>query len=362
MISQTMDEEDITGTLLRYNKTITSKEDARAFLKEKNLSKDNSIRLIAWLVILDIIPANENDRGAYITNLVSSYEKGIKEAFGIYLDEPLKALEPKVGNIIKGDIDRSINHFRQLASQMKIAQTVYVDEAYPQLIRMLSYLALKQMTYIQGFDRYAIVSYLLAAEFAKENSLPPLFAEVLTYSLCPKIVLLSEMHTFLDHIPATQERYNKLDLALYKYIPNTMNELRLAGNSAFHFALRWEIVMFADEYDAAPLLLLWDQFLANKERFKEYSFNICIAHAEQAPSHQTKSEPSLLEAIQSYKDWDVIKIIDRANELTFHHTRVHFSRKKEIIISLFILFFLIIFLFFQMRSRKQVSVSVPYYG
>ena len=348
MILQTMDSDDISSALERYRNVIDSKEDAEHFMREEKLNKDNSLRLISWLVAFDIIPEREFNRPREISRLIKTYEEETTTIFGNFYNDPTKILEPKVGNVIIADISRSINHFYRMAEELKLPQT-YTEDAYLHIVRLLSYihyLSLKNnrrgMRYVQGFDRYSIICYLLSLQFAYNNTLSTIFAEVITFHLCPKLISLAQLQNFLDDVPATTNRYQRMNIALEKTMPEVMAQLRMSGSDSFHFALMWEIIMFADEYPPLQIFLLWDQFIVNKDNYKEFSFNLCIAHVEQAPKIPNP-DSSLLETIQNYKDWKLKDAIDRAYDLTYPKSVPSFilnTNSKYIFTILFIILFL----------------------
>ena len=351
MISQSMDSDDISSALERYRNVIDSKEDAIRFLREEKLNKDNSLRLISWLVVFDIIPEREFRRPHEITKLIQQYDEETKTVFGNFINDPTQILEKKVGHVIIADISRSINHFNKMAAELKLSQG-YTEDAYIHIVRLLSYIHylstqnnMRGMKYVQGYDRYAIICYCLALEFAQSNTLSSQFAEVATFHLCPKFIELAQLQNFLDDIPATTQRYQRMNEIIEKTMPETMAQLRLSGSDSFHIALRWEIIMFADEYPPLQIFLLWDQFLVNKDNYKEFSFNLCIAHMEQAPKIPLP-DASLLETIQNYKDWKLKEAIERAYELTYPSLKPFsiLGKNKYIVIILFILVLLYIFI------------------
>ena len=114
---------------------------------------------------------------------------------------------------------------------------------------------------------------------------------------------------FLDNIEQTSERYQRMDREVLKRCPRTGELLAQSGHGGIHYALRWEIVMFADEYDIQGVFLWWDQFILNKDRFDEFSFDACLAHVMQIPPTEDESVP-MIEIMQNFSKWDVKKAIN----------------------------------------------------
>jgi hypothetical protein len=103
-----------------------------------------------------------------------------------------------------------------------------------------------------------------------------------------------------------------------------MIPIHRANQGAMHFALRWELLMFADEYEVRPLLLLWDNLLLHHDHYREFMYALCIAHAVQIP--QPVGDELAIVVAQRFRGWDVRAAIEFAE--TFRRRDAHLRGKS----------------------------------
>lgn len=300
------DQITISRAVNEYKEKLRTFEDVLAFLKEMNIEKDNSLRLFSWLVALGIID-DQKPWDKQIYTIYDNYYRDLKQHFNDKIDDEtafLKLVKRNSGNIIKGDIDRSIGMFYSIANELKL-QEMTIKNAHLHSCRILALISLNNegLSYTQGFDRYVLTCLCLALYFTEHLCLIPELAESLAYNMSVIFIKLAKLTTFIDDVEKTQKYFERMDIVTREFYPKLANQLEQAHHSSFHYALRWEILMFAEEHKAKDLLLLWDHIVINKSNYEDFIFYLCIAHVLQVPL--AKKNEILVERIQNYKKWDV---------------------------------------------------------
>ncbi|EAX93242.1 hypothetical protein TVAG_156060 [Trichomonas vaginalis G3] len=330
MVRERLSLTDVIRALSEYQGVIYDKEDAQRFLSLKNLAKDNSLRLISWLLIFDKISTEEN-RAKELYTIFKRYTDELSKHFQTNLTNPLESInDAKISRVIKVDIDRSIGMFKRLTEQLNLNSDV-IKNAHLHAVRILTLLMLSynDMSYVQGYDRYVLVVYALTLLFTSTHGLPSEFAEALTFQLAQEFIRLSNLTGLLKDVPDSQNYFQKMDQCIKVMYPKLTKSLEGSELGSIHYALRWELLMFADEYSASKLFLLWDEIILNKANYNEFIFYLCISHAMQIPLGYPGE--ILMEKIQTYKNWDVIKAIDTTHSLMKKQNKNNFSKAKAYI-------------------------------
>lgn len=345
MIKDKPDYDEIFGAVEKQRGRINDYTDAISFLQELNINKDNNLRFISYLVTFGIID-DENTRTDKLYQKFQDYDKLINEEFGENLSDPLSFLQnKKTAFVIKADIDRSIGMFNRMAEQLNLSE-FNVKFVHLHAMRILALLSLKyqEFSYTQGFDRYILSCYLLAVDFSSQNCLPPTFAEAITYYLAPMFLRLANIHRYIDNLGNTTRHFENIDKIVSKKYPELSMQLERNGHGSIHYALRWELLMFVDEYDAKGLFLIWDSVVVNRNNYDKYILNLCIAHVLQIPA--PKPGEILIEKIQTYRDWNPQKAIRTAYALMAEESTVRVTNKYYALYASVVIVFLTVLYFF----------------
>jgi hypothetical protein len=78
-----------------------------------------------------------------------------------------------------------------------------------------------------------------------------------------------------------------------------------------HFALRWVIVLFADEHNLQDTWLLWDAIVAHRANASAFIRQLSVAHLLQVPLGKYEQ---VIEDIQNNREWNVPELIRVAQE------------------------------------------------
>lgn len=308
-ISQT----EVSAAFYRLQTAVNAVDDVTNFLGSLSLDKDNSLRFLNWLIYLDIIPIDKNAWASTAYLLYNKYRDLIQSYLNNCPDDPLKNLQTRSAYVIQADINRSVSAFNRMANTLRISP-LHTQLASLHAIRILTLLSLSRngFTYTQGFDRFVFVCYALALVFTSSGGLPPEFAEAMTFYMAPILIDMANVSRFLSDPVGTEQYFLDLDKVIEREYPEAAYELQMSAHGSVHYALRWQILMFADEYEANGLLFLWDHIILHKDTYQEFINELCVAHVSQIPP-PTGNE-IYVEKIQTFRNWDPVKAIKYVTE------------------------------------------------
>ena len=273
-----------------------------AFLRSQNIHKDCSNRLICWLVLLRLV--DESDIQGSVVELVASYRGIVEEKEGV-------GLPAKEERQIVMDVTRTSHWFERLRQDTCVGESdaAGVERHAIRILRMLSHAA--GLEYIQGYDRYVLVTYLLALEYTASHGLDADVAECLSFFLSRELLLLAQPKFYLT--AKGLEEAAQMDDVFRAAVPETWAQIEAMNHSAVDFTLRWKLALFADEHSILGIWYLWDNIILNQGRFKKYLEALCVAHVMQVPV-QGLTGNLVFQKIQQYKDWDEVQLCNVADK------------------------------------------------
>jgi hypothetical protein len=285
----------------------SNRDEIILFLSSRDPDKPNDVRLISWLVAFNVIPSTPSKWSHSLSTLYTEY-LNIRSSLSTSNESFDFDLGP-IDRIIKSDTSRSIVWFTEMSQNPIFSDLSSLDGEFTANC-ILAVLHRQSFSYIQGYDRYVFVTLLLAFDFCVKADLPSDFAEAISFNLSREFIKLTEISTFLENAAETQSHFERLDEELLIFAPAWLTLLRRSHQGSIHFALRWELLLFADEYPVKSLLLLWDHTLKWKTEFHRFRTALSIAHVKQTPLPTQNEMP--IEVIQNYRGWDVSQVIDEA--------------------------------------------------
>jgi hypothetical protein len=287
---------------------------ARAFLQRRdNGQKDGASRYLAWLMVLGGLP---EDPELWAQGLYYSV-RGYRAKFGYYLNDGTKdlpdCLDPKLICHIREDISRAIFLFEGFAHALGIPAGSWTHaETSVARVTIIMLSEAPQFDYIQGYDRFAIVSYALGLATALRFGLGQIEGEAFAIRLFRRLVPLSGAHAYLVSQGATRDYFCDVDAYLRVFQPLIMQTLAQAAASSVSFALNWSGLLFLDQKTPLDVLLIWDQFVLRNTATNAYFKAMTAAHLNQVPRMDTAFEQ--LGAIQRMASWDVPRLLDDAEK------------------------------------------------
>lgn len=339
---------EVFSAVYKLSGSIFNFDDVYSFLSLMDLKKHNSTRFICWMIVFEIVSPNPEKWPRRLLELYQKYLFNIQQhLFGHELS-PLSQVDHKSSVIIDADVTRSYATFMKMAQDLKLTD-YYTKDVELRGFRIFSLLTLKKkgFSYTQGYDRYLYVCFCITLVFCAQGGLAPQFAEAMTYYLCKKFIKMVSINTYLDNAKVTTDYFEELDQDIAKLTPEVYKLLESSGHSSIQFALRWELLLFADEYKIESLLLLWDQILIRKDSFKDFLRALCLAHVIQVPPAQRGE--IMVEKIQNYREWNSYQILEDALQIMnkSEKSRLRFTQITTILI--FILFFFLRYYLFVLK-------------
>lgn len=302
---------DIDAAVCRLTGLFYTMDDTKVFLSSTEFNKNNSTRFICWLISFNIISPNYEKWSDQLFNLYTKYDKMMK-LFIKDPNNPLSDVPSKSATVIESDVVRGVRWFQSLAADLQLSE-YYTSDVELRTIRMFAILTHESLSYsyTQGHDRYMFVNLLLALDFSAHSGLTCDFAEAIAFYLAREFISMTAISKYLDNVTETEDHFLHMDEEFTKVAPEIMHQLAIVGQSSIHFALRWELLLFADEYDIKRLLFLWDQILNEKKIYRKFLFALCVAHIQQIPP--ALPGEVMVEKIQTFRNWNVQKILFDAN-------------------------------------------------
>jgi hypothetical protein len=303
------DSDSIRSRITTLTDSIPTNSSIIDFLTTRSDTKSNSIRLLCWLSRLNLIQLPATKFFDSLDSLVTSYQSLLTK----YPTEGADCLVPaKERETILSDVHRGSASLSRFAEDLHIEPDPKVASEHCQRILILLSCSDRSFAYIQGFDRYARICYLLSLQFSMSIGIPETFAEASGFALAKALIQIANPMDWLPSGEKIVERFDRMDVEIEKRYPAMSRALKEGQHSAVHFGVRWELLMFADEHSLNGVFQIWDQIIANAERGQEYIRALSLAHVgARAP----EKGDLVVCALQASTGWDVSEIIVKANEI-----------------------------------------------
>jgi hypothetical protein len=293
---------------------ISDYEGAQNFLLQVDLYKNQGARFVSWLVVFRLIPPARVHWPSHMRTLSVQYHNLIGRLYKNGTIDSVDLLDPSTAHVICADTMRTVVWFMRLSHEIGLSDA-HLDDAEQRTRRILATICLDStpLLYTQGHDRYIWVSYLLSLSFSVAGGLPRDFAEALAFNLGRAFVHRCDVSKNIDNFPFIERHFILLDGLVRREAPRVADLLERCSHSSLHYALKWQLTLFADEHGANALLFLWDQILARESRMDEFVRCLCVGHVLQVPIPADGDERALV--IQKHRSWDVARIVADAAAL-----------------------------------------------
>ena len=284
------------------------KETAKEFVSRVDMQKCNSTRYLAWMLILDGLPCNSELWPKTFYYLVRSY----REKLDFYPMENSipTCLESQNAQQIISDVHRANGTFRSFARAIGIPDEL-CDDAVTRIARLtiIMFKEAPQYHYLQGYDRFALISYALALSFVLKIGLSYIEAEALALSLFRRLITLCDADQYLESSSQVVQHFCDIDAFLRVHNPEIME---MGGTSAV-FAGNWAGVLFAESHKPLEVLLIWDHFVYHHKDSLLYFKAMTSAHLKQVA--KADDNFAQLQEIQKFEDWDVNRLLQDAEAM-----------------------------------------------
>jgi hypothetical protein len=325
---------EFSAAAVKLSGAISSIEDVRLFLSARDITKSNATRFVCWMISFGFLSPSEV---AWARQLFSLYED-YRCRLGTLTDlqNPITDIvSESESRLIQVDVFRGIHWFERHAIDLRLSPFL-ISHASLRMTRVLVLLSLnfESLSYTQSYDRYSYITFLLTLDFCAQTGLPSVFAEAMSFFLTHEFLVLVDIPRMLENPMQTELHFHEIDEKLVVYAPAVILPMRAAGQGSVHFALRWEMLLFAHEHRIRPLLLIWDQILVNRRRFREYLLALVFAHVRQIPP--VRGDEIVVEKLQKFKDWDVGRLIDDSEMFVRKEYQIKCPTQRMVLIAIVI--------------------------
>lgn len=285
---------------------------AKEFVSQVDLRKCNPTRYLAWMLLLDGLPCDSELWPKTFYYLVRSYRA--KLDFYPMENSIPTCLDLQISRSINSDVQRGNGTFRAFARALGIPDEL-CEDAVTRITRLtiIMFKEAPQHHYLQGYDRFALISYALALSFVFRIGLSYIEAEALALSLFRRLIPLCDADSYLDSGSLAMKHFSEIDAFLRVHNPELMEVASRRGSASAAFAANWSGVLFADSHAPLEVLLIWDQFVYHHEESLLYFKAMTSAHLMQVPKAQ--DEFIQLQQIQTFDSWDIARLLNDAEAL-----------------------------------------------
>ena len=293
---------------------VKNKETAVRFMKSKNLGKCASNRFLSWLVYFDAIPSDPSLWPETFYHIIRNYRSKLKYFYKNTKEQLPLIIGKEQRNSIVSDVKRGKTMFSSIISEIGVPESM-CDDAVLRISRVLCFMIrdAPQISFLQGYDRLAYVSFALSLHFALRIQLSLIEAEAFATVLLRYLVPLCEAAKFLTNSQSSMQYYVDLDAFLMQHNTELMTNLKKGGFYSEHFAANWIGAIFADIHDPLETLLIWDNLVLYKDNVREFTQALVSSHLDQI---EKNDDPTVtIGTLMAYRDWDVERIIDDAKYL-----------------------------------------------
>jgi hypothetical protein len=303
----------IRRAISTFNRSMLSRAAAKGFLREMDSPKDHTERLFAWLILFEDRPGDTDWLPARVAKLHADYQARIRDVLG-GSDDPLFSLPATEQRTLKVDFVRTIHWFCSLVEPMKVTGLPLNDTVIRHAHRIfngLYHTDKAHYSYFQGHDRFMFVAYILAVRFTCIADLPHDVAESLTFHLLAPILRLVDTDAIIRAADKDPALVN-LGRVLQEREPNIADRLRQSKVETINYALRWRLLLFADEYGSTfdDIVNTWDAIFVRRKRLNQFFADLAFERLRQI---LLPSDPMMItQTIQRWPKWDTQKILRNA--------------------------------------------------
>jgi hypothetical protein len=286
---------------------------ALQYLEMINRKKPQYSRLIPWLLQFELIPTKPSQWPSAFSALATSYASHIAAYCG---DSSRESLEPLVESIVPRDLSRSVGMCSTIFATLGIDETFF-DRPLIRFLRIFVILSKIEpgLKYFQGYDRFAYICAAVSSTFCLRLGLSVEIAEA---------VCCSVTHFFLTKLawrdPPTEKAilnsgtiFADVDTALRRFFPATASALDSQHLQPTVYALKWIMVLFAENHPIEDLLLVWDFIVLNVGNAHSYIVGLVIGQLNQIQIGMDLSET--IQRIQNKQEFIIDRLIADADRV-----------------------------------------------
>jgi hypothetical protein len=312
-MTERFDPEKFRRDIVKLTAPISTPSKLRSFLESRDVRKNNHTRLIAWLISFNFLSHGPDGIVSGLAGIRDRYFALAQDTLGDNLENPLAALSETDAKLISEDIERGGPGFAKSAGAIRL-QEHYFSFVELHARRILAVLAKTnpRYSYTQGYDRFVNLLYVICLNFSVKLRNSTDVVEGLTFFLAQALISQADLLDTLQYTDRVAIHYQKLDRKIKRQSNDLYRILKKYGQSSFYFALRWELLMFADEHPVPEVYLLWDTLIAHQRNYAKYRTAMCLAHIRQVP---VEDSATMIANLQDFKNWDIVRILNDTDRI-----------------------------------------------
>jgi hypothetical protein len=270
-------------------------------------------RALAWLIQFGLLPERPALWPAKLCELAAQYASLSSAYCG---DSSQTTLEALVESIVPRDLGRSVLLFSQIFADLGL-DTGYFDPAFIRFLRIFAVLSKADpaFRYFQGYDRFAYVAAAVSTAFCLFLGVSADNAEAITYFLTNFFLVKIAWRDPPDPraLINSQEIFGDVAGDLRRFYPATAAALASQKLQPNIYALKWVMVLFAEQHPVPDLLLVWDFVALNISALQPYVSGLIVAHLNQVQLGMDFTET--VQRIQNTRQFDIARLVREADRV-----------------------------------------------
>jgi hypothetical protein len=261
------------------------------YLAMVDASKLPAHRAIAWLFQFKILPPDPQNWPSVLLDLVTSYHE---------LPPPLRQDDR---------LHQSIGLFSEIFADLGVDQCFF-DNALARFTRIIDRIVRDVgVPWSPDSDRFVYVCAAVSAAFCELLSLSSDVAEAICHALSH--VLIAKIAWTGSMLGCSPVIFEGITRKVEKCLRPTFALLRRQHLDAKVYALRWLLLLFAEQHPPRDLLVVWDFIFLHIDRLSDYIAALVAAHLNQSRFGLTQSETAM--ALQAKMEFDLGRLIADAD-------------------------------------------------
>ena len=330
---------NLSTSIESIHNSLPNRDACIKFLNIIKYCKDPGMRLFSWMKILhgDDFEINEDK----VRKMYKSYQGYLNDVG----DDPLSKVDKKEGFVIKADVDRSLSHYKMLGAEIGLTEDD-MSEGCDAAAKILVILSLKYgLKYIQGYDRYVYLVYLLSLSYTTQINEERSLAEMFTVEICQKFLKIVNFKKFLDRPDDLEKYFDNCDKRIKEELPKknkcSYEVIQKNNCKSILFGVKWRLLLFSDENDAKGTFLVFDSFIShsgNEKEFEKHFEDLFIGHLKEI---NINSSNNIYETIQQkrFLGKNILKTLQNTKKLEYESSS-DFVNLIFFIIMIFVIIYL----------------------
>jgi hypothetical protein len=310
-------------------------------------------RCIAWLVLLEVFPANPLEWPNKRALLVDTYQTFVRE-FGVsdwHEKEIPDHVTPRYFSLtndrvmwtIHADVCRTLQHIAFFPPDCEAEDAGSFLGAHIHHMRRIERILYifasvnPTLSYLQGFNELCAPLYFVNNAALHYLGDDPDEAEALSFACLNNLINGTEVNSFyttMDNSSIIRHKMNRFVDLMRVHLPEVQAVLDAHEIHPLQYCFKWFSLLFAQEHQQPTLLIIWDSLFAHYEDLMNYVSYVTIAHIEELKPKLLApcTFAELMEGLQRPRVRNIFEVLKRADDF---YRADHAPSLRQKILSLF---------------------------